>query len=335
MDRDLLDSADVVRCISTSTGEQIWEQFFPAPGQLDYGNSGRATPVINGEFVYTLGAFGHLNCYKLADGDIVWSKDFLAEFGAETPTWGFSSSLLLVDGKIIANPGQPTASIVAFDAKTGEIVWKTPGGPPGYSSFISATAGGVKQVIGYDQESLGGWNLKNGSRLWTYKPPAEGDFNVPTPIFHQGKLIVATENNGTRLFDFDKNGLLIQKPLATCIDLQPDSHSPVAIGGRLFGTCSGLFCLDIQSGLKTAWIAEDNVFSQYTSIVGDTDRVLVITLDANLVLLDAKGTQPKILSQTKLRDDGTEIHSHPAFVDDSMIVRLGATLCRISLTDRK
>lgn len=332
MDRDLLDGADIVRCLSTSTGEQVWQQLNPAPGQLDYGNSARATPVIDGDFVYTLGAFGHLNCFKLSDGETVWSKDFLVEFGADAPTWGFSSSLLLADGKIITNPGNEQASIVAFDAKSGDVVWKTAGAPPGYSSFVCSTLGGVKQVVGYDKLSLGGWDLKTGKRLWTYDPPAAGDFNVPTPIVHEGKLIVATENNGTRLFEFKPNGELNSTPLAIHRELGPDSHSPVVVDGKLFGVWSGLFCLDIKGGLKTKWIAEDNVFSQYASIIGDGDRILVTTLDAQLVLLDAKSDQPKILGQTKLIDDGTEIHSHPALVDGSLIVRLGTNLCRVSLT---
>jgi hypothetical protein len=332
MDRDLLDSADVVRCVSTTTGLQQWEQFFPAPGQLDYGNSGRATPVIHGEFVYTLGAFGHLNCFKLQTGDFVWSKDFLVEFGAETPTWGFSSSLLLADGKIITNPGHESASIVAFDAKSGDIVWKTAGGPPGYSSFIAATLGGVKQVIGYDQTSLGGWDLKTGKRLWTYKPRVAGDFNVPTPIAFDGQLIVTTENNGTRVFKFGKGGKIDPTPVASNRDLGPDSHSPVIVNGHLFGVWSGLFCLDLKNGLKAKWIAEDNEYSQYASIIGGNKRILVTTLDAQLLLLDATSKTPKLLSRLKLADDGTEVHSHPAMVDGDLIVRLGATLCRVSLT---
>lgn len=256
------------------------------------------------------------------------------EFGAETPTWGFSASLLLVDGLIITNPGQEQASVVAFNAKTGDKVWQTAGAGPGYSSFIAATLGGVKQIVGYDQVSLGGWDVKTGKRLWSYKPPVAGDFNVPTPIAYKGRLIVTTENNGTRLFEFGKAGKINPVPVATNLDLGPDSHSPVVVGDHLFGIWSGLFCLDIAQGLKPKWIAEDNDYSQYGSIIGGRKRILVTTLDAQLLLLDATSKAPKLISRSKLADDGTEIHSHPAMVDGDLIVRLGATLCRVSLTKR-
>jgi hypothetical protein len=36
-------------------------------------------------------------------------------------------------------------------------------------------------------------------RLWRLVPAFDGDFNVPTPIAVDGKLLVSTENNGTRL----------------------------------------------------------------------------------------------------------------------------------------
>ena len=44
----------------------------------------------------------------------------------------------------------------------------------------------------------GGWDARTGRRLWTLVPPHSGDFNVPTPLVHEGRLMVATENNGAR-----------------------------------------------------------------------------------------------------------------------------------------
>ena len=83
------------------------------------------------------------------------------------------------------------------------------------------------QVIGHDAVSLGGWEPVTGKRLWTLLPEKPNDFNVPTPIALDDKLLVSTENNGTRLYEFDDNGLLKPKPVAVNRKLAPDTHTPI------------------------------------------------------------------------------------------------------------
>ena len=137
-------------------------------------------------------------------------------------------------------------------------MWKTPGEPAAYSSLILATFGNVRQIVGYDSISLGGWDPKTGRRLWKLLPEDEGDFNVPTPLYINGKLLVATENNGTRLYGFDNTGEIRSKPLAQNLDFSPDSSTPVVINDLMFGCLGGLFCLDLNKDLKTLYSEEDD-----------------------------------------------------------------------------
>jgi ABC-type phosphate/phosphonate transport system substrate-binding protein len=155
-DRDPADRLDVVRCLEAASGEQVWQIEYPAPGKLDYGNSPRATPVVYEGRVYLLGAMGDLHCVTLADGAVVWKKNVLAEFGANRPNWGMCGSPLVVDGKLIVNPGAEAASVAALDPATGKVLWQSPGLPPAYSSFIVGRFGGAPQIVGYDAVSLGG-----------------------------------------------------------------------------------------------------------------------------------------------------------------------------------
>ncbi len=149
------------------------------------------------------------------------------------------STPLVVDDLLIVNPGGTNASLVALDCATGRTRWTTPGLPAAYSSFICGEFGGRRQIVGYDQHSLGGWDVKTGKRLWQLVPPAEGDFNVPTPIAVDGGVVVSTENNGTRLYRFDESGRIISKPAAEFADLSPDTVSPVVTCGRVFGAHRG------------------------------------------------------------------------------------------------
>ncbi len=199
---------DEFRCYDARDGTVRWTVRYPAPGRLDYDNSPRATPLIHGGRVYLLGAFGHLTCATLDTGAVEWQMNILDLFAGDPElVWGTCSSPLLVDGKLIVNPGGPKASVVALDPESGAVIWESPGDRHAYSSFIVATLGGVRQLVGYDRESLGGWDIATGNRLWTLEPPHDGDFNVPTPVaVDGGRLLVATENNGTRLYEFDAAG---------------------------------------------------------------------------------------------------------------------------------
>ena len=64
-------------------------------------------------------------------------------------------------------------------------------------------------MIGYDATSLVGLDPKTGEKLWRYVPARPRDFNVPTPMLWRDRLVLTSENNGTRLFAFDADGRLI------------------------------------------------------------------------------------------------------------------------------
>ena len=105
-DRDLDNRHDVFRCLDAATGLPLWQVQYPAEGKLDYGNTPRATPLVHGELVYLFGAFGDLHCVRLDSGEVVWRKNLRQQFGVSSKlVWGACSSPLLVDGRLIVNPG--------------------------------------------------------------------------------------------------------------------------------------------------------------------------------------------------------------------------------------
>lgn len=329
-DKDKQNKIDIFRCLEADTGKQLWTLEYPAAEEMDYSNSPRANPVIHQGLTYLLGAFGDLHCIKLDTGHVVWGKNIVKEFDAELPTWGMCSTPLLVDDKLIVNPGAKDASVVALDRRTGKILWKTPGEPAAYSSFIVGIFGGVRQIIGYDAISLGGWDPNTGRRLWNLLPEEEGDFNVPTPINVDGKLLVATENNGTRLYGFNKDGKIQPKPLARNLDLAPDSSTPVVTNGLVFGCFGGLFCLDLKNELRTLYSADDDVFHDYASLIAGNDRVLITTVEGELLLIRANANRYTLQSRLRLFED-TEVLSHPALIGNRLYIRNRTEVCCLLL----
>jgi outer membrane protein assembly factor BamB len=232
---------------------------------------------------------------------------------------------------VIVNPGAPEASVAALDAATGKTRWRTPGPPAAYSSFLLATLGGRDQIVGYDQHSLGGWDPRTGERLWQLRPEQEGDFNVPTPLVLDGRLVVATENNGTRMYEFDATGKIIPQPFGTAAMLAPNTATPVATCGRVFGTDRGIHCLDAARRLQPVWHLTDASLGDHASLLASKERVLIVTMTGELILLDARAEDCRILSRQRVFGEDVEIYSHPAMAGNRLFLRGRNTLACLEL----
>ncbi len=329
-DRDLDDFQDVWRCVDAKNGERIWELAYLAIGKLDYGNSPRTTPLIDGRRVFLFGALGDLHCLELATGKTLWKRNVREDFQAkgELP-WGYCGSPLLADGKLILNPGAAKASLVALDPASGALLWKTPGERPSYGSLIVAELGGKRQIVGHDGTSLGGWDVNDGRRLWRVKPHFPGDFNVPTPSVVGGKLLVATENNGTRLFRFRQGGIIDPTPVATNRRVKPDMSSLVVVGSRAFCVHKLLETVDLGEDLKLLSRIRHPSLADYGSILATDDRLLV-TGKGKLLLFTVQD-KPQLLSEVTTFREAVEPYSHPALAGKKLFVRGETSLKCFSL----
>jgi len=330
-DRDAGDRSDVFRCLTADDGVERWVVRYPAPGRLDYGSSPRATPLIDGDRVYLFGAFGVLSCVDVRTGDLVWRRELQREFPSpEKRPWGLAASPIVVDGRLIVVPGGETTSLLALDPATGETLWQGPGDGPAFASPVEYAFGPAaerrKQIIAYDRTSLGGWDAATGKRLWSIKPRHSDDFNVPTPIVLRDpargdRLLVSTENNGTRLFRFDEAGTIDTTAVAENPDLAPDTHSPVAVGSRLFGIWGRLYCLDLSDGLRELYSQDDDAFGDYGSIIASSERLLILSPTGELLLVYARSDAYLLLSRLKLFADESGVLAHPAIVGNRLYVR--------------
>lgn len=320
-DRELDDTVDVWRTFDAATGAPKWTFRFPAEGRLDYGNSPRGTPLIDGDRVILVGAHGHVHAVSLATGKPLWQRNTRLEFPCEEELpWGVCASPLLVEGKLILNPGAPHASLVALDPATGKTLWTSPGGPPSYGSLIAGKIGGKLQIIGHDKTTLGGWDPATGKRLWK-REGAEGDFNVPTPVIVGKQLLVVTENAGARLYEFAEDGKIVPESVAHFADLRPDTQSPVVVGNRVFCARDQFYCLDLQKSLQATYASDEEAFAEHVSLVGTDDRLLIATAAAELILIDPRADRFQPLSRLRVLPNEAGLLSHPALVGTKLFLR--------------
>ena len=87
----------------------------------------------------------------------------------------------------------------------------------------------------------------------------------------------------------------------------------------------------MQKGLRPVWHREDEALGDHASLIADDERVLVITLGGELILLDARVNNCVILSRHRLFDDDVEVYSHPALVGTRLYARGGSSVVCVDL----
>ena len=316
------DKQDVFVGIDPVSGAVLWQKEYAAPGQLDYGTSPRATPLISDPYVFLLGAMGDLHCLDIDTGEVKWHKHMVKDLGGVLPIWGYGWSPLLVDVHLIVLPGGPNCSIAALAGETGQVVWQTPGQPTAYASPMLANWKNRQQIIAYDRTTLGGWSVEDGQRLWTIKPPEPNDFNVPTPLVLPDGLAVVTENNGLRKYDIDPaTGFPKPEPSASVATVRPDAHTPVICGRQLLVAERELLALNLDNKLSIDWRIKDRALRQHNSLIAAGNQALVITQGGELLLVQTEGSSGRIVSRHKFSGSTKYILSHPALVGDTLYLR--------------
>ena len=248
--------------LDEQTGEALWTSEWPADyAAIDYPLGPRATPTVDRERVYGLGAVGNLLCLDVETGRVVWSKDFRRDFGAELPAWGFSAAPLIDGGRVIViAAGRPGAKVVALDKLTGEERWRSlssEDSEAGYSQPILIEAGGVKQLIAWHAGAVSSLSPSTGEIHWEHDFRVRMNTPIATPVTSGGYLLVSAFFNGSRLLRLDSGrpraGIVWAGRSESEIDsdgLHALMGSPVIDGGYIYGVCAygQLRCLRLSSG---------------------------------------------------------------------------------------
>jgi len=320
---------DYWRCFAATDGRPLWTYDYANTETMKFGAAPRAAPLIFGGKAYCLSAWGELFCLDLANGEVVWQKHLAQQFHQETPIWGYCGSPLMADEKLIVSPGGEGGPVAALDPGTGEVVWTGEGKALNYASFMVGTFGGVLQLVGYDETTAGGWDVKTGRRLWTLEVAYMAGYIVPTPVAVDGRILLTSDQEDARLFGFSSDGAIEPEPKAFNEDVAPDMATPTAWGDTVLGVYAGLVLMDASPDdgdglLKTLWIYdEDNCVNGVCHTIVSQDRALVMCDDGQLLLLAADRQSCQILDRMKLCD---KTWVHPALAGGRFYVRDKAML---------
>jgi outer membrane protein assembly factor BamB len=254
--------------LDAKDGKPIWSTQIGAVGPntmrgVEYPGT-RSTPTVDGEAIYALGSDGDLVCMDTASGKLRWRKNLKTEFKGAPGSWAYAESPL-VDGEVvIGTPGGTEATLVAFNKKTGDVIWKSAipasddarnGWQAGYSSAVVADVGGVKQYVQFIASGVVGVDAKTGKLLWRYNMP--GNMNTETPVLHDNCVYVAEGGNGPKfsaLVKLTADGQAVTATKVYQVRDLPNHHGGVVrIGDYVYGTSDNqLVCQEFKTG-KVMW----------------------------------------------------------------------------------
>lgn len=189
-------------CLNADTGEVIWQKPFEKQYKNEHGDGTRATPTVDGDRVYVLGAFGKLICVDAATGKDIWMKQF-----NNVPTWAYSGSVLIEGELAIVSAGKGHGSLIAYEKKTGKEVWKVGDDQVGYATPYPFTFNNQRYVVGFMGSAAIIADVKTGREVWRSPWKTSYEVNAAMPIFHDGYLFFSSGyDTGCGLFKLAADG---------------------------------------------------------------------------------------------------------------------------------
>jgi hypothetical protein len=91
-------------CLDAATGRELWRRELGPPFRHHYGDGPRVTPLVEDGLVYAIGTGGRLLAADQHTGETAWQRDLVTDFDTDLPTYGYSSSPLVVDDKLPPTP---------------------------------------------------------------------------------------------------------------------------------------------------------------------------------------------------------------------------------------
>jgi outer membrane protein assembly factor BamB len=325
---------EVVEAIDPASGKTQWQYAYPTTYRDDFGfdEGPRAVPVVANGVVYTFGAEGQLHAIDLASGKKIWSEDTMRRFGVPKGYFGAAGSPLVEDGRVIANIGGKNAGVVAFDAKTGKVLWTVTEDAASYSSGIGATIAGHRYAIFLTRAGLVGLDPVSGQvrfqRPWRARQAAS--VNAATPIVNGDLIFVSAEYgpgagvlrfDGSKLTDLWSSDDVLSNHYATSVLF--DGFLYGFHGRQEFG--QSFRAVEFRTG-KVRW-SEDRFGAGSVTLAGN--RLLILRESGELVLAAAAPDGFKPIARAQILP--ATVRAYPAIADGIMYARNDDTLISLDL----
>ncbi|MDQ3441441.1 MAG: PQQ-binding-like beta-propeller repeat protein, partial [Planctomycetota bacterium] len=185
--------------IDKATGAIAWERvaFEGPPVDTRHIKSTYASssPVTDGRLV--VASFGSQGLYAYdVNGNLRWKVDFghvkLGAYDIPSFEWGPASSPILWNGLVILQVDTHLDSfVIALDALTGEVKWKTERDElPSWGTPTVITGADGPELVTNASKFVRGYDPRTGKELW--RLGGSSKITAPPPIFSDGLIVVTS-----------------------------------------------------------------------------------------------------------------------------------------------
>jgi outer membrane protein assembly factor BamB len=325
---------EVLESLDAATGDSVWRYAYPTRYRDDFGfdEGPRAVPVVADGVIYTFGAEGQLHAVDLAKGTRLWSEDTMKRFGVPKGFFGAAGSPLVEGGRVIANVGGDKAGIVAFEAKTGKVLWSATDDDASYSSGVAATIGGHRLGVFLTRDSLVGLDPASGmvqfQRRWRARIAAS--VNAATPIIVGDEIFVSAQYgpgagvlrvNGSQLTDVWTSDDVLSNHYATSVFYNGYLYG--FHGRQEFGP--SFRAVEFQTG-TVKWSQEQ---FRAGSVLLAGDRLVITREGGELILAAASPQAFKPIARAQILQG--VVRPYPALADGLLYIRNENTLVCLDL----
>jgi outer membrane protein assembly factor BamB len=244
---DSVTGSEFVAAFDENTGKLLWKSRVDSIyfDEDNWGDGSRATPAYDDNAIYSFSGHGKLSATSKKDGKLLWQRDFVNEYGSTTPRWGFASSPLLYDNKVIMEiGGKDGKAFGAFDRETGKLIWSYGNGDSSHDSPLLANINGQDQVIfanGYTLYSF----TPDGDTIWTYKMPMGRLTAMPVLIDENKLFLSGVRNPAYFIVEIVDN---VPKQVISGNTMKNDFSSSVYYNNHVYGfNVAAVRCISVDS----------------------------------------------------------------------------------------
>ena len=293
---------EVVVAIEPDTGVTQWEYAYDAIFQprmaMEYGPGPHATPLVLGDYVYTIGILARMHAFDKKTGKIVWWKDLYKDFpGSTFMGRGYPVSPIAYRDTIIVKLGEHGHAIIALNPKDGSRVWQNQNFSNAPSSPILIKVDGQEQLVTTSSDEVVGLDPNNGELLWSHPHRTSWGLNISTPVWGPGNLLFISSayNGGARVLHLAQSGGKTKvEELWSSNRMRVHHSNAIRIGDYVYGS-SGDFgpapmtAVDVKTG-KVTW--QDRTFGKVNMVLADGKVILLDEGgDLAMVTLSPEGMQ--------------------------------------------
>lgn len=298
---------EFVAALDAATGKTIWEKANAASSSglnLEFGKGPHATPLLVGNMLFTAGVRSKLQAFEKESGKLVWSHDLWEEYKGELQDRGYSCSPLAYKNTVIVTVGGTGQSLMAFDQKTGAVVWKKHNFELSPSSATLINVNGQEQLLIILGANVVGLNPDNGELLWQHPHKCDWGLNITVPLWGPDNILFISSaySGGSRALQLQQTGgKTTVKELWANRRMRIHHSTMIRIGDVVYGS-SGDFgpapmtAVEVKTG-NVLW--QDRTFPKTNFVYAD-GKLVLLDEDGQLALVQVSPQGMKVLTKSSV-----------------------------------